>query len=80
MQAIRADNFGRASFGTIMGFSSLIVTLGMVAGPLVAGVLADRASEYRIGFTVLALLIGLGSIFWVLAVPPRIPDRSLRRA
>ena len=32
MVALRADYFGASSFGTIMGFSSLIVMLGMSAG------------------------------------------------
>ena len=41
MGAIRADYFGRAAFGTIMGFSSLIVMLGMI---LVA---ADRRGPRR---------------------------------
>ncbi len=72
MQAIRADYFGRTNFGTIMGFSSLIIMLGNIAGPLVAGVLADSTGNYRLGFTVLAILSGLGSIFFILSKkPPR---------
>lgn len=74
MQALRADYFGRTSFGTIMGFSSLIVMMGMMAGPIVAGVLADTTGSYKPGFTILAVLAGMGSIFFVLAVPPRRPD------
>ena len=70
MQAIRADYFGRASFGTIMGFSSMIVTLGSISGPLVAGITADQLGSYRSGFTVLAVLAGLGSVFWIFARPP----------
>lgn len=78
MQAIRADYFGRTSFGTIAGFSSLIVTVGAVSGPLVAGILADRTGNYREGFTILAILAGMGSIFWVLARPPKPPRRPLK--
>lgn len=73
MQAIRADYFGRTSFGTITGFSSLIVMMGMTAGPLVAGILADRTGNYEAGFTVLAGLAALGSVFFILARPPRRP-------
>jgi MFS family permease len=73
MQSIRADYFGRSSFGSISGFSSLIVTGGSVAGPLVAGILADVTGDYQQGFTILAVLAGLGSVFWVLARPPRKP-------
>lgn len=75
MQAIRADYFGRASFGLIMGISSLVVTFGNTAGPLVAGILADATGSYQTGFTVLAILAGLGSTFFVLAAPPSPPVR-----
>lgn len=71
MVAMRADYFGASSFGTIMGFSSLIVMLGMTAGPLVAGYLADRSGSYEFGLTVLAIGALLGSIFFILATPPR---------
>jgi len=73
MQSIRADYFGRTSFGTIMGFSGLIVMLGNITGPLVAGVLADSTGSYRAGFTVLAVLAGLGSVFFILAKRPQLP-------
>jgi sugar phosphate permease len=73
MQAMRADYFGRKSFGVIMGFSSLIIMFGNVAGPLVAGITADATGSYRIGFTVMATLAGLGSIFFALARKPSPP-------
>ncbi len=75
MQAIRADYFGRASFGKIAGVSSMIVTAGMITGPLVAGIMADRLGDYRAGFTVLAVLAGAGSLFWLLAARPAQPAR-----
>jgi sugar phosphate permease len=73
MSAIRADYFGSASFGTITGLSSMIVMLGMMGGPLVAGILADRTGSYTSGFVVLAVLAGIGSIFFVLARRPAAP-------
>ena len=73
MGAIRADYFGRAAFGTIMGFSSLIVMLGMILGPLIAGALADATGGYETGFTLLGILAGVGSLFFVLAPPPAPP-------
>jgi len=73
MAAIRADYFGRSSFGTIMGFSSMIMMLGMIAGPIIAGVMADETGTYTAGFTLLAGMAGVGSIFFVLARPPRRP-------
>ncbi|HYH42078.1 MAG TPA: MFS transporter [Burkholderiales bacterium] len=71
MQAIRADYFGRRSIGMIIGLSSLITVFGQVLGPLVAGALADWTGDYRAGFTVLAVLAGLGSLFFLLAKPPK---------
>jgi MFS family permease len=76
MQAMRADYFGRASFGTIMGLSSLIVMFGNTSGPLVAGILADRTGSYETGFTLLALLAGAGSLFFFFATKPKPPRRQ----
>jgi len=73
MQSMRADYFGPTNFGTIMGFSSMIVMIGMITGPLLAGFLRDQTGAYTAGFTVLALGAGLGSIFFYLAKPPAPP-------
>ena len=70
MQAIRADYFGRRAIGMILGLSALIVVIGQIGGPMVAGVLADLTGNYRMGFTVLALLAGLGSLFFLMAKRP----------
>lgn len=75
MQALRADYFGSSSFGSIMGASSLILMFGTAGGPMVAGILADQTGNYRIGFTILAVMAGLGMIFFVLASPPQPPER-----
>jgi sugar phosphate permease len=74
MSAMRADYFGSLSFGTITGVSSMIVMIGMMAGPLVAGILADRTGSYVPGFCVLAAMAALGSIFFALARRPRATD------
>jgi sugar phosphate permease len=73
MAAMRADYFGSASYGMIAGISSTVVMLGMMAGPLVAGVLADRTGSYVAGFRVLAALAALGSVFFLLARRPPPP-------
>ena len=75
MQALRADYFGRSAIGMILGLSLMIVVIGQVGGPMIAGILADLTGSYRMGFTILALLAGLGSLFFVLA---RKPERPLR--
>lgn len=71
MGALRADYFGRKSFPTIMGFSSVIVVVGSVSGPIVAGVLADLLGDYRLGFSILAALAALGSVFFLFASKPQ---------
>jgi len=70
MQAIRADYFGATSFARIMGWSAMIVTMGSVVGPMIAGTLADRTGNYRLGFTIIACLALSGVVFWILAAPP----------
>jgi MFS family permease len=73
MTAMRADYFGASSFGTIMGFSSLIVMLGMSLGPIIAGVLADVTGNYQLGFVILAAGSMLGSVCFLAATPPPHP-------
>ena len=75
MSAIRADYFGSAAFGTITGISSVVVMFGMVGGPMIAGVLADRTGSYELGFRILAGMAALGSVFFVLARRPSPPRR-----
>ena len=70
MSAIRADYFGSAAFGTITGLSSMVLMVGMMGGPLVAGILADRTGSYGLGFSVLAALAGVGSVFFLRARRP----------
>ena len=70
MAAIRADYFGSAAFGSITGFASMIVMFGMILGPLIAGVLADRTGSYVPGFSVLAALAAAGSIAFAMARRP----------
>ena len=53
-QALRADYFGTASFGKIMGFSAMIIMMGMTAGPLLAGYIYDETGSYTPAFLVLA--------------------------
>ena len=71
MQAIRADYFGRGSIGMIIGLSSLILIFGQIGGPIVAGAFADWTGDYKLGFTILAALSGLGSLFFLMARRPR---------
>jgi MFS family permease len=73
MNGIRADYFGRRSFGAILGMSSLLVTVGTIAGPIFAGFLADKTGSYELGFTILAIVSGIGSVFFMVARRPSPP-------
>ncbi len=77
MQAIRADYFGRSAIGMILGLSFLVLMIGQIGGPMIAGIAADVTGDYRAGFTLLALLAGLGSIFFLAA---KKPPRPLKEA
>jgi sugar phosphate permease len=70
MQALRADYFGLQAIGMILGLSAILISLGQVAGPLIAGAFADSSGNYRGGFTLLALLAGSGSLLFLLARRP----------
>jgi MFS family permease len=70
MQAMRADYFGLQAIGMIMGLSAFVIAIGQVLGPMVAGMLADATGNYRMGFTLLALVAGSGSLLFLLAKKP----------
>ena len=72
--SVRADYFGRRSYATIMGFSSLIMMAGMTTGPLVAGFLRDATGTYSTAFVILAGLAASGSVAIFLARKPAPPS------
>jgi MFS family permease len=76
MQAIRADYFGRNAIGLILGLSAAIIAMGQIAGPMIAGVLADLTGNYELGFSLLALLAALGSLSFMLATKPELPSST----
>jgi MFS family permease len=70
ISAMRADYFGRNSIGMILGLSSMIMVIGQIGGPLIAGVFADWLGNYRAGFTLIAALAVVGSLFFWMAKRP----------
>ena len=76
MQLMRADYFGPKNFAQIMGNSAVIVTMGIILGPMLAGILTDVFGSYTTSFVVLAIFAGLGSLFFVFSVPPEKPESS----
>ena len=75
MATIRADYFGRSSYATIMGFSSLVVMLGMTFGPLFAGFMSDIFGGYKTGFIIIAIITGASSCFFFFTKKPALPIR-----
>jgi MFS family permease len=73
MQAIRADYFGRKSIGMILGLSAMLTAVGQVSGPLLAGVMGDATGNYKLGFTVLAMIAATGSVVFWMARKPALP-------
>ncbi|MFN0094389.1 MAG: MFS transporter [Dehalococcoidia bacterium] len=76
MASMRADYFGRSSFGKILGVSNGLIIAGTITGPLLAGYMYDQTGNYRAGFDTLAVMAGLGSIFFVLSTRPKPPLRA----
>jgi sugar phosphate permease len=72
MQAIRADYFGRRAIGMILGLSSMVIVFGQIGGPMIAGLMADATGSYLAGFTVLGVMVGSGSLFFLLAKRPQL--------
>jgi sugar phosphate permease len=70
ISAMRADYFGRNSIGMILGLSSMIMVIGQIGGPLIAGAFADWLGNYRAGFTLIAALAAVGSLFFWMAKRP----------
>jgi len=79
MQAIRAEYFGVSAIGMILGLSFMIIVVGQIGGPMIAGAAADLTGNYRAGFTLLALLAGMGSLFFILAKKPKRPASAPSR-
>lgn len=71
--ALRADYFGRRDFGKIMGLSQLVMTTGMMSGPLFAGLMRDITGDFETGFVVLAVIALLGASLIVFSPKPRRP-------
>ena len=68
--AMRGDYFGRKDFAIINGFSQVVMMLGMVIGPIIAGYMADNYS-YESGFYIIAAMVAGGSILFLIMRQPQ---------
>lgn len=69
-QSIRADYFGRSSYATILGFSSIILMVAMTVAPIFAGWLADIRGDYKMPFIILSVITGFGALPFFFASKP----------
>ena len=70
--AIRGEYFGRASFGKILGISTVPMNiLLLIAAPL-AGFMRDELGDYNMAFLLLAGLNTLGAVFFLIARRPKL--------
>ncbi len=71
--AIRGEYFGRASFGKILGISTLPMNaMLLIAGPM-AGFMRDKLGDYDLAFLSLAGLNGIGAVLFLIARKPLLP-------
>lgn len=75
MNSIRGEYFGRASFGKIIGTSSLLTMPASILGPIIAGFMADTQGDYVMGLIILSVVSALGSVLFLITRPPPPPVR-----
>ena len=74
--AIRGDYFGRASFGKILGISTVPMNLLLlISGPLV-GFMRDEIGDYNNAFLLMAGLNLLGAVLFLIARRPKLQNLS----
>ena len=75
MMAIRADFYGRRSFGQIAGYSNVIVMIGPLIGPSFAGWMSDTYGDYTGAFLMVGVVVGVGSLLFLGSRKPPVPAR-----
>ena len=68
--AIRGEYFGRASFGRILGLSTVPMNVLLLIGSPLAGYMRDHQGSYDTAFLLLAGLNFLGGVLFVFARKP----------
>ena len=72
--AIRGEYFGRASFGRILGVSTVPMNVLLLIAAPMAGYMHDRLGDYDAAFITLAGLNFLGAFLFLIAKKPRMPE------
>ena len=71
--AIRGDYFGRASFGKILGISTVPMNILLLIAAPMAGFMRDELGDYNLAFLLLAGLNLLGAVLFLIARRPKLP-------
>jgi hypothetical protein len=71
--AIRGDYFGRASFGKILGISTVPMNVLLLVAAPMAGLMRDELGNYDMAFLVLAGLNIAGALLFLIARKPKLP-------
>jgi MFS family permease len=71
--AIRGDYFGRASFGKILGISTVPMNVLLLVAAPMAGFMRDELGNYDMAFLVLAGLNMAGAVLFLIARKPKMP-------
>ncbi len=74
INSLRADYFGAANFGQIMGWASVVMMIYSAGGSLLAGALRDLSDGWTLPFLVVGVGAASGLIWIALATRPRLPD------
>ena len=72
--SIRGDYFGRASYGKILGVSTVPMNVLLFISSPLAGYLRDSKGSYDEAFITLAILNFVGAILFLMARRPRLPS------
>jgi MFS family permease len=68
---VLTETLGLKRFGTLFGWMNLIITLGLFAGPLLVGWIADVSGGYTSAFELCSLFALFGAAASFLCVAPR---------
>ena len=71
--AIRGEYFGRASFGKILGLSTVPMNILLLISAPMAGYMRDQLGDYEWAFLTLAILNGIGALLFLIARRPKLP-------
>jgi len=74
--AIRGEYFGRASFGKILGISTVPMNILLLISSPMAGYMRDVQGSYETAFMTLAVLNFLGAGLFLMSKKPKLPISS----